>query len=351
MATRATDDFSERVLVATGIVVAVVLLVLLAIKLAQVLLLVFGAGLFAILLDGLASLLRRWVNLSRTWSLVATVAVLLLLVGVGIWLGGDRIAEEATQFQERLPAAVEGLRDKLMQYGWFRTLWRGAPSLEQIAASGTGLIGGLGGVFASTLGGIGGFLLALVIGLYLVFEPNVYRNGVLALVPRAHRARGREVLAAITLALRSWLVARFASMGIVGILTTIGVMIVGLPMALILGLITALLSFIPFIGPIVAAVPAILLALVESPTTALWITGVYVAVQVVEENLIAPLIERRAVRLPPGVILASQLVMGVVFGFAGVVLSTPLAVVFIVLVQTLYVQDVLDEPAKVLGPK
>jgi predicted PurR-regulated permease PerM len=238
-----------------------------------------------------------------------------------------------------------------MQYGWFRTLWAGAPSLDQLAASGSGILGQVGGVFSSALGGLGAFFIVLVIGLYVVFEPRIYRRSILAIVPQPHRRRGREIVDAMLVALRWWLVARFAAMGVVFTLTAVGVTLVGLPLALTLGLIAGLLSFIPFIGPILAGVPAVLLALVESPAKALWVVGIYIAVQVIEENLIAPLIERRAVSLPPAAILSGQLVVGVLFGFAGVIVSTPLVVAFIVLVQMLYVQDVLEEPAEVLGTK
>jgi predicted PurR-regulated permease PerM len=207
------------------------------------------------------------------------------------------------------------------------------------------------GVFTTALGALSAFVVLLIIGLYVVFEPRMYLNAVIDLIPPNHRDRARDLVDAIVRALRSWLVARFASMGVVGVLTVIGVMIVGLPLALMLGLIAALLSFIPFVGPIVAAIPAVLLALMEGPATALWIVVIYTAVQVLEENLIAPLLERRAVRLPPAAILSAQLVMGVVFGFPGIILSTPLTVAIIVTIQMLYVQDVLDQPAEVLGPK
>ena len=131
----------------------------------------------------------------------------------------------------------------------------------------------------------------------------------------------------------------------IGVLTWVGLSIIGVPLALTLGLIAGLLSFIPNFGPILSAVPAILLAFIDSPTSALYVLALFVGVQLIESNLVTPMIERQTVELPPVLTIVSQLALAVLFGAVGLILATPILAVVMVLVQTLYIQDVLgDEP-------
>lgn len=150
-------------------------------------------------------------------------------------------------------------------------------------------------------------------------------------------------------ALSWWLVGRFASMAAVGVLTTLALSAIDMPLALVLGVIAGLFSFVPYIGPISSAVPAILIGLTESPWMAVYVVVIYAVIQFLEGNFITPLIQRRAVSLAPAVLLFSQFAMAVFYGLFGVLLATPLAIVLIVLVQMLYVQDVVKDPIKVLG--
>ncbi|MGD8590575.1 MAG: AI-2E family transporter, partial [Chromatiales bacterium] len=150
-------------------------------------------------------------------------------------------------------------------------------------------------------------------------------------------------------ALRWWLIGRITSMTVVGILTGIGLWFIDMPLVLALSFTAAILSFIPLIGPILSAIPAVLLGLVEDPLKALNVLLVYTSVQFLEGNFITPLIQKRAIALPPAMLLTAQLLMGVLFGFFGVLLATPLAVTVIVVVQLLYVQDLLGSQVRVLG--
>jgi predicted PurR-regulated permease PerM len=136
---------------------------------------------------------------------------------------------------------------------------------------------------------------------------------------------------------------------VVGVLTTLGLWIVGVPLALALGVIAALFSFVPFIGPLFAFVPILLVASLEGNTMMIYALLVAIIVQVVESNVITPLIQKYAVSIPPAILLASQLILGILFGLAGLLLATPLALVLIILVQMLYVEDRLGEDVQVLG--
>jgi len=129
----------------------------------------------------------------------------------------------------------------------------------------------------------------------------------------------------------------------IGLLTWIGLSILGVPLALTLGLIAGLLSFIPNFGPIMSAVPAILLAFIDSPISALYVLILFIVVQLIESNLVTPLIERRTVELPPVLTIVAQLALTILFGAVGLILATPILAVVMVLVQTLYIQDVLGD--------
>ena len=147
--------------------------------------------------------------------------------------------------------------------------------------------------------------------------------------------------------LSSWLLGKAVSMLIVGVTTAIGLSMLGVPLALILGVIAGLLDFIPYLGPIMAGIPAVLLALSISPDLALYALLLFAAINMLEGYVLQPMIEAKAIELPPALVIVMQLIFGTLFGFAGVALATPLAAVLSVLVKMLYIEDILgDRPAK-----
>ncbi len=192
----------------------------------------------------------------------------------------------------------------------------------------------------------GGLAIILAIGLYLAAEPGLYKNGFLQLIPAARRARTREVLEAVGSTLQWWLWGKLLGMLVIGVLTTLGLLLLGIPLALTLGLLAALLTFIPNIGPILAVVPAALLALIESPTKAFYVLALYFVIQTIESYLITPLVQRRTISMPPALTITAQMVMGVLLGAMGVVLATPLTAAAMVVVKMLYVEDALGETGR-----
>jgi predicted PurR-regulated permease PerM len=194
-----------------------------------------------------------------------------------------------------------------------------------------------------TIHGLGGFLFALVIGVFLAFEPQLYRTGFLSIFPKARRARIGEVLDELGFTLWWWLMGQLVTMATMGLMIGIGLTILGVPLSGTLGLMAALLSFIPSLGIIIAVMPAIMLGLTISPAMGLWVALLYLGVQVVEANVITPLVQRKAIALPPAFVLGSELLMGLLLGGAGLAFATPLVGVGLVLVNMLYIQDVLGE--------
>jgi predicted PurR-regulated permease PerM len=224
------------------------------------------------------------------------------------------------------------------------------PKPQQVLSSGGGgLASSVTGAVSTAASAFTNALIVFVIGVYLALDPGPYTDGIVRLVPKTQRDRISEVLAAIGHTLRWWMVGRGASMAVVGILTGVGLLIAGIPLAFSLGVIAALFSFVPYIGPIASAVPALLVALTVSPVKALYVLGIYAAVQFLESYLVTPLIQERAVSIPPALLVSVQVVAGVLAGALGVLLATPMGVALVVAVQMLYVEDALGDRVDVLG--
>jgi predicted PurR-regulated permease PerM len=219
------------------------------------------------------------------------------------------------------------------------------PSFEQVRqnVSTSTLLSVGGGFFSSTMGAVGNFFVVILLAIYLASEPRFYIRGLIKLFPKPRRHRATQIVSAIGETLEWWLIGKVASMLFIGLVTWIGLSILGVPLALMLGLIAGLLSFIPNFGPIISALPALLLAFIDSPMTAVYVLGLYVGVQLVESNIVTPLIERETVELPPALTIVFQLALAVLVGGLGLVLATPLLAVIMVLVQMIYVEDILGD--------
>jgi predicted PurR-regulated permease PerM len=342
-------SFAGRVLVAVGVGAALLVLLYLVQQLAEGLLIVFAGLLLAVALDALASSVSKRSGLPRRASLTMILILAPLLLAASVWLAGPRIADQAERLQQHIPTALDQLKSSLQQIGWLRSLVENSPGLESLLSPGAGLVGRITGIFSSAIGVVFGCVVILFIGIFVAVEPDIYIDSTLRLVPQSRRERAREVLAKTGEALRWWLVGRLASMVVVGVLTVAGLLVLGIPLAFILGLLAAFLAFVPLIGPVASVFPAALIALLDSPLTALYVIILYIVVQALEGNLITPLIQKEAVSLPPALLIVSQLLMAVMFGWMGVLLSTPLLVTVIVVVQMLYVEDIIGDSVTVLG--
>lgn len=348
---RSATSFTKRAFIAAGAGAAFVVALGLLWYMSRVLLLVFGGVLLGVFLGGLAKALHERTPLPRGAALGAAVLfILAVLVGFG-FIAGPRLSDELGQLSEQVPEALDRLQQRVTQAPWAQEILDRAPGAGSLGTAGSSIAQQFLSFFSTAFGALTNALIVFIIGLYLAISPQVYVRGVLRLVPPQRRDRGREVLHGLGRALRWWLVGRFASMAIVGVLTGIGLFIAGVPLAFTLGFIAAVFSFVPYIGPIASAVPALLVGFAEGPQKALYVVIVYVAVQLLESYLITPLIQERAVSIPPALLITAQVIIGVLAGVLGVLLATPLAVVLIALVQMLYVNQVLGDDMAVLGDK
>ena len=334
-------EFARRSLIAVSVATAIVLTVLAVVVTARALIVVFAGILFASLLRALGDGLARRTPLSTQGALWTVVACLAGGTGLAGWF---LAAELTTQF-EGLGTTITEFWNKaeelLSRNGWGREILKllsdGATSEKKSDILGR-LVGG-------TLATLSTLVIALFIGFYLAAAPARYRSGLLELVPATSRKRAKEVIDALDHTLRGWLVGTLINMTAVGVATTIGLWAIGVPHALALGLLAFLLEFIPYFGPILSAVPAVLIAMTVSPAAAGYTLLLYFAVQQLEGYLLVPYVYQRNVHLAPALTIAAQLVLGTLLGAPGIIFATPLTAVAVVLTQELYVKSILGNKA------
>ncbi len=335
--------FAQRILIASALIALVFLLCFTLWNAVDVFLAVFAALLVAVFLRGLSGAIQKWTGLGENWSLFSVMVLLLAIIVGGIWLLAPRIADQADQLSTQLPQAVQSLLDRMRQHQWSRRMLSQAPDLGALLSQHQGIFARITGALPASLGALTNVFVILIIGVFLAAQPRLYRTGLLRLMPFPWRPRAEQVLHSIGETLRHWLLGQLFCMSIVALLTGIGLWILGIPLGLVLALIAGLLDFIPTVGPFLAAIPGVLLAFLQTPEKALLVAAVYTGVQMIENCLLQPFAQRRAVNLPPALMLFAQLLLGVSLGLFGLVLATPLTVTSIVLVKMLYVEDVLGD--------
>lgn len=342
---------SRRVLGAAGGLAAAAGALLLVWLAHRALLLAFAGVLVAVLLATPAALLRQRAGLPYRVALFLVLALLGGAIALAVTWRGPAVVTEVDALRDSLPQALDSLRDRIAQYPWGPRLLEDVPTMADVLGDQQVLAGRARAFAARTVGLLSAGLIILFTGLFLAFEPALYVRGVVKLVPPARRARARAVIDELGRALRWWLLAKVVSMIVIGVGTGVGLHVLGVPLVFSLGLIAALLTFVPNIGPILAAVPAVLLAFVQGPRLALWVVLLYLGMQTVESYVITPYLERRTVSLPPALTLTMQVLLGAATGILGIALAAPLTAAGLVLVRLLYVEDVLeDRPRAVADP-
>jgi predicted PurR-regulated permease PerM len=304
----------------------------------DVILTLFAGVLLALLLRGGGGWIADRTGIARGWGVgVFVLALTLFAVGFWLWIAPS-VSRQLSDLIEQVPEAFQSVRAQLGNFAWMERLFDNLPPARLMSDGGAVATTA---VFA-TFGALGTFILILFIGLYGAADPGRYRGGFLMLIAPSGRARAGEVLDNAVGTLRGWLTAQLISMSVVGALTWAGLWLLGIPLALVLGLIAALLAFIPNIGPVLAAIPALLLAVSQGWSTVFWVGTVYVGVQTLESYLITPLVQLEKVSLPPLLVIGFQMLFGVLFGILGLMLATPTAALTMSLTRDLYVEDWLE---------
>jgi predicted PurR-regulated permease PerM len=310
---------------------------------AGMLLLFFAGILLATFLRGLTDWLRTRTGLPDRWSLTIVIASLVALGSLTGWLLAPEIREQTQRLMTEIPRASAHLQTLFEQYPWGKTLFKTSANLQEtiwrlpqgLASSVTGLLTGL--------------IVVIFVALYLAAEPKRYLEGLLRLAPQRRRARLRAILVQSGITLQRWLMGQLCLMAINAIVTSVGLSLLGVPMAVSLGILSGLLNFIPNFGPIIAAIPAVLLALVVSPILAAQVALFYFVYQMLDGYVLTPLVQQRAVDLPPALTIIVQVIFGALLGGMGVTFAVPLVAVALVVIKMAYVEDVLRENTTLPG--
>jgi predicted PurR-regulated permease PerM len=323
-----------------------------ALVVAAALLLWYGLTYFLLLFLGilLALLLRAPANwlVARTplpdWAALALVGIGILgLLALGGYFFGNAMASQTLELGERLPQIVASIVERARENEWVERVLRMFSGGDK--PSGEKVVGGAVKAAGATIGVIAHVAIVLFFAVFLAAQPRIYVEGVLRLIPLRRRQRACDVLESIGEVLQRWLVGQAVLMASIAILTFAGLTFLGVPLALPLALLAGLLNFIPYVGPILSSVPAILVGISEGPQMAAYVALLFAGVQSVEGYILEPLVQHRAVYLPPALILFAQLLLGLLAGPIGVIVATPFAAAFVVAVRMLYVEDALGDRA------
>lgn len=332
-----------------AVAVLAVLVIAVAWRAAETLLLLFAGVLLATALHAPTAYLVRRTNAPFALAFASVLVAFFAIVVGWLFLFESQLVGPTAELARQLPEGVADLRSRLEREPWGpwlleRTSGGGQDALVD-ATLGSQLIGTV-----TTLWDVAAKLLFVFFaGVFLAASPGRYRDGVLRLLPRERRERARAVANEIGVTLRGWIVGRLVAMATVGVAAWIGLRLVGLPAAGGVALIAAMLEFVPYLGPVLAFVPAALVALTQGVPSAVAVAVLFVVIYQLEGNLVTPLVQRRTALVPPVMTVAAIFVGAAVFGVVGMIVATPLVAVGLVLVKMLYLHDVLGQSVELLG--
>jgi predicted PurR-regulated permease PerM len=330
--------YARRIVIAVAIVGFAILLV----RVAYVLVLAFAGAVIAIAVRALSLPLSRHAKLSeRAATIVVLLVIFVALVG-GSFLFGKQALAELSDLVQRIPTAIETVQSLLKSSPLGPLLGNLGAALPSELAS---YLPGLTAATTGVLGFAGEALLVVFVAVYLAVDPGQYVRGFVDLLPSSTRGKVRSALGCAAHDVRKWLLGQAIEMACVALLSGVGLWLLGVPLAFALGVLAGALDFVPFVGPIAAAVVAVLIATAQSPMLGAYTILLFFLIQEVEAHLLVPLVQQWAASLPPVITLLAVFVFGLLFGLLGVLVATPLAVVLMSLTRSLYVGEVVAPPA------
>jgi predicted PurR-regulated permease PerM len=309
----------------------------------MVLLVAFAGVLLAVMLRVPAMWLAKHTGMPVGLSLALVVLLLLGLVIAGVWAWGVTIAQQISQVQNEMMQSVAQIEEQIADYPWMMRLYERANNDALSYMDSQNLLTRAFNFASSAFGMVAFAVVALFVAFYLAAEPGLYRRGLIHLFPRDQRPEVRQLLDEMGRVLAWWLFGTLVMMLMVGGLFGIGLALLGVPSAIALGILAGVVEFVPYFGPIVAYIPAALISLPQGGDQLLWVTLLYIGIQVVESYILLPLIQRRAISVPPALLITMQVLLGMIAGFLGVLLAPPLTAVGMVAAKNLWVEDALGD--------
>jgi len=304
----------------------------------ELLLLAFAGLLLGIILRAFLEFVETRTHLGPRMSMLIVIVALCAALGLTVWLIVPRVIAQAGEIAGYVPKSLHQAASYFNHFDWGRNMVSVVKrSIEQLNI-GSKITSITFNLFDAGAGAV----VVFVVGFYGALEPRTYEHGLLVLIPTGRRDRAEEVLKEVIHTLRWWVLGQLVPMTVLGVATMISLWLLGVPLAFTLGLFTGVMIFVPYIGALLSEIPAVLIALRQSPTTMVYVIVLYLVIHGLEGYILTPLVQRRAVRLPPVLTVLAQLFMWIIAGFLGVALATPLAAVGLVLVKMLYLNQHIE---------
>lgn len=327
-------SFKNKVWIATGILLLAILVTYLFTTLLNLFLLVLAGTLMAIYFHGCAGFLKRKLKMGSPYALILSVVINVVVIGLFFWFVGDRLNSQLDELSAKLPQTIENAKN------WLSEKPLGQKIINYTTNS---MNSGKGGAviktfFSSTFGILSDLYIVVLLGMFFTASPAVYRKGVIHLIPTKGKATAENLWDEIHHVLKNWLKGQIFGFLFIAVLTGLGLWLLGMPLVLTLALVAGLLNFIPNFGPLIALIPAALLGLMQGPNTALLVVGLFTLIQIIQSTVTQPLIQKKMVSVPPALLVFGQVAMGVIAGFWGVLLATPMVAIIMTLINRLYVE-------------
>lgn len=335
------SDFSKKVIKTVSITCIMLLCFFIFLKGFKVLLIILAGVLVATFFKGLASFLQLKLPLGDKWALALSSFLFVVICSVLLSVLLPRVSDQVDVLKQELPSAFNQAKQKLQNFPLGNWALSQVTQYKDYFNKDTG--NQITVFFSSFFGGLADFYIIFFLGIFFMVQPNLYKNGIVLLFPLNMRERANQVLLTLGFTLKRWLLGKLFSMLVVGILTGIGLAILGIPLALTLAIFAALITFIPNFGPILSLIPAFLLALTIGGDYALYVCILYIGIQALESNIITPIIQSKMIAFPLALILIAQVLLGVFTGILGLILAVPVTAIVMVLVKMLYIEDVLRD--------
>ncbi len=340
-------SWERTVYTGIGLVFALLLAVYLVYKIAVVVLVLLVTLLLSIIISAPVDYLDHR-GVGRGWGTLAVFGGLALGFGIFGMALAPVVANQATELAETFPTLLESAQEivvRVQNLVGLDTSFRLNP--QRLGDTARNFLSGgalttVASVGASVANVLSFGVVILIATLYAVAQPAPLVNGFVTLFPAGRRQRVREILVEMYGAVQRWFLGQLASMTIIGLLFTVSMFVIGIPFALLLGIFAGLISFVPYLGPVISVIPPVLLALTGNPVDAVWVLLAYAVIQAIEGNLVQPIVMSRAISLHPAVLVFALLIMGTLFGFVGVFLAVPLVAVLHVLLRELWIER-MDE--------
>jgi predicted PurR-regulated permease PerM len=330
---------------------------------AATLFLIFAGMLLGVALNAMTTILGRVLRLPHALRLTIVCLVLVTLLSGVVLLGGATIAQQATALSDTIKGQLVGVKAFLERNGidtsYFELGSSGAtseaspgaapthnlPSAGALASSGGAIVSQTFRLLLGTVSAVGNFFIVLFLGLTFAAQPTVYRKGLLFMAPARHRARAAVIVDRIGETLERWLIAQMVTMFAVFVVTSIGLAVIGVPGAFILGIQAGLLAFIPTVGALIAGLIVVLASLASGWVAAASALVLFLGVHALESYILTPILQRQALEIPPATLFAFQVLLGTVFGIWGLALALPLVAIVKVMIDHFKRNEVSAQPA------